>query len=97
MIKLELTEQEIDIINEALGLWETDPQSGGMTTELIGMMLCPPDHREEFKTDRAQRMRQGAEESQKSKRQSVVLRAKIVQAENRMSEFPTEKAEEAKP
>ena len=93
-MKVELTNQEINTIIEALEAWETASSSAGFSAELMGTMLVgrikDPVEEAKFKAEREKRFEEGKIEDRKRKNISIMLKAKFIQAQNRDSEFPVE-------
>lgn len=78
-MKVELSKFEVELLDQALQVWESQPMTDGMMGSILGSMLM----RDQPKEDRERHTRQEIEDSRQkvSKRrlQSTLLRAKLLQ------------------
>jgi hypothetical protein len=88
-MNIELNKTELELLDEALQSWEREPTSGAMVGSMIGMIMADDKDRMQAVADK---QRQEANKKVKERRyRSTLLRAKLLQALNRESEFPMEK------
>jgi hypothetical protein len=84
---IELSKNEIELLDEALDVWEKKPHSEGMISSMLGMMTR---RGEETKEQTASIMRKEIDEAIKETQQrrfkAILLRAKLIQALNKESE-----------
>ncbi len=85
-MKVDLTSQEINVLAEAMEIWEKDSTTNAMMTGLMGAMLCPKDQHEKYKSELELDMEKAKVEALSRKNRSILIRAKLLQALNRDSE-----------
>lgn len=81
----ELTEQDVEILCEALDAWENRDVSGRLMTGMLeGMFIKKddPDALEEWKTRREEEGREAAAKKRREAVQVVLLKAKLIQLGN---------------
>ena len=85
-MQIELTKQEINILGKALEAWEKEAGQTALNVSMMSMFLCPKEQREENKALCDIELDKAKIEGEKRKIQSLLLRAKLLQALNRSSE-----------
>jgi hypothetical protein len=85
-MKVELNQKEVEIINEALELWQTKPTSDSLFDNMLGAMLCPKEERENEKIRLGLEMKSAQQKVAHRKAQSILLQAKLMQAQALESE-----------
>lgn len=76
-------------MNAALIAWQHQPISEGLNHSIMGSMLtrdCGESDRTDFKREALADAIKAQTESKRRERESVLLRAKLIQAENQSSE-----------
>lgn len=84
---IELTEQDISLIEEALQCWENDPSRSGLTGEMFSIMLAPRSERTELKGEMTKRMDESNRQVLQRQRRATMLKAKIYEVTARPGEF----------
>ena len=92
-MKIDLSKNEITLLDEALQAWERDPQRdaamGSVMTRIFSLAV-PKEHRSEITSGDGQVRLEAEVEVSKRRRQATMLRAKLFQAEALDSEHFTE-------
>ena len=83
---IELSQHEINIIEQALDVWEKDASTGALMGTMLGAMLSPRDERDKWKDDSKREMEKATDEGNRRKRVSTLLRAKLYQADAKQAE-----------
>ena len=84
--KIELNEQEIELIRAALDVYETQPMSDEFSGAMFGLMLTPKEQREEFSTSLKEKANKAAEEGKRRRDSTILLKAKFIMALNTIVE-----------
>lgn len=75
----DLNLEDVNLLIEAIGSWESSPTTTGMMGDLIGMSLAPSKEKaEEFLEERKEREADKAEERQRRKERAILLQAKLI-------------------
>lgn len=85
---IELSRSDVALIQEALTVWERDPNRSALVTGMLDCMLTSKTERDEsvLKT-RMEASTKRAEETMRDRRsRSILLQAKLLQADARRSE-----------
>jgi len=77
---IDLNETELRTIESALDAWEKDATSTALMGMMIGAIACPKDQRDKEESRQKAELSKAEVESQRRKRCSVMLRAKLYQA-----------------
>ena len=88
-MQVELSQQDVSDIKEALDAWERAESHSAFTGELLGLMLTPKDERkadDEFARESKERLRDAARKTEARRDKATMLRAKLIQASARASE-----------
>ena len=86
-MQIELTKQEIELLDIALDLWENEPQTIGLTSSMLGAMLFTGKRtKQEIEAAVRAEQEEARNESYKRRSRAIMIRVKLVQALNRESE-----------
>lgn len=85
---IELNKTEIELLDKAMQSWETEPAQTALMQTMVKAMLCRREDQDETKEECEKDLAKGTVETQDRRRTSTLLRAKLIQALNRESEFP---------
>lgn len=83
-MQVELNRKEIQILDEALVAWEKESTSTAMVGSMFASMLIRDE--EKAKDVCEKHMREAASKDKNRKNQSLMLRAKLAQADAQLSE-----------
>ena len=87
-ILLELSPEEVTILEEALELWKTQPHQSGLMGSVFSAMLGPKDRtKEEYTTELRREQARATEEVKAREIRTIRLRLKLLEAQQRPSEF----------
>lgn len=88
-MKIDLSRKEIEIINDALLAWQTQPISEGLNSSIMGAVLSRGSDdsvKTDFRKEAFSEVTKAQQESRRREREAVLLRAKLIQTENASSE-----------
>jgi hypothetical protein len=88
-MNVELSKNEIELLEQALVTWEQEAMQQGMMGAIFGAMI-PGGEKEERKKAVHNEIEVAKQESQKRRMKSTMLRAKLIQALSRDSEHTIE-------
>lgn len=83
---IELNKPEIELIDQALEVWEKEEQQTTMMTSLFSAILCPPEQREKEKATSAEAMKKAKDATTERRMKATLIRARLFQALTRQSE-----------
>jgi hypothetical protein len=88
MITLELTPPEAQMIHDALKAWATQPRSDSLGSAMLVAMMSSQEAKADgtCKRDMMAEMSKATTEADKRENQILMLRAKLMMAQNRASE-----------
>lgn len=78
MYTIELSGKEIDLLFEALEVWEKQPSGDALFTSLVGGMLASSSEERDMLMNES--MEEGQSKVAMRKRSSILLKAKLIQA-----------------
>jgi hypothetical protein len=85
---LQVTEEELSVLEKGLGLWESQPSMDGLLGSMFGCMLgVSGATKKERMADTQKAMDRASVECQKRKLQAARLRVKFLEVQERPSEF----------
>ena len=76
-MNIELSQTEIELLQDALECWEKDASSGAMIGSLLGIMLSPPDKRDEEKRRNDMELEKARKENMRRKNMSALQTAAV--------------------
>jgi hypothetical protein len=86
-MQLDLSKSELALLDEALKCWQASPHSESMCVTLISVMLGGKNQNKEQMESQVKAAQREAEAIVREReRKALLLRAKLLQAENRQSE-----------
>ena len=78
-MQIELSQSEMELLQDALECWEKDAMSGATLGAVLGAILTPKEGRQQEELRREEEHRKAKEETQRRKQRSLMLRAKLAQ------------------
>lgn len=89
-MQIELSQDEMETLQQALESWERDASMGALMGSLVGAMLTRPgEDRDKERIRNEEMMRKAEEEGKRRKLKSLMLRAKLAQAVTHLLTTPT--------
>lgn len=85
-MNVELSKNEIELLDTALQSWEKEPGSSEMLSSMLKLMLTPKEHVEETHRLSEGSMKAAEKESQSRRIKAVMIRARLFQVLARESE-----------
>lgn len=76
---------DIEVLIEALGEWESSDTQSSFMTGILGMMLSGKENREQEKDEFTSKMKEAAEKTKLKKETSTILKAKLFQIKREMA------------
>lgn len=89
-MNVNLTNQEIELIDKALCIWEQEPHSSSFMAGIFSAMMGKQDNEATLSAQFENRRKSAEEEIQKRRIQRTLLCAKLYQAQTRDSEHALE-------
>lgn len=84
---IDLTKAELELLDEALKCWQEEPRTEGIGVGLISALMRGKDQsKEQLRSELEARTREMTLLVRARERRGLLLRAKLMQAENRQSE-----------
>ena len=94
-MNVQLSRPEVELIEQALKLWTEEPHHRMLSASMMGAMLrgVTGQSKEELQSDMMKDQAQARAEAALRERQSLLLRAKLLQAQARESEHDITEAQ----
>lgn len=83
---VELNKPEIELLDQALEVWEREDIGSAMMSSMLGAMLSPKESREDYKAEMQRDLAEAKNKCQQKRIKATLLRAKLFQALARESE-----------
>lgn len=86
-MNVELSKNEIELLDTALQSWEKEPGLSAMFSSMLKLVLAPKEQEEEAQKSSENSMRAAEKETQSRRIKAVMIRAKLFQVLTRESEY----------
>ena len=79
-MKVELSQAEVDVIDDALKAWESDAQHGALLGSILGAVLAKSEDKEKEKARSKEAFSEAEVEQRNRRMKATMLRAKLFSA-----------------
>ena len=89
--KMKLTKRQFDLLIDGLSTLESKEGKDSLMTAMLGSILMPPDvDRKEFLDEKKREMELQSIESQSLKKEIIIIKARLYEAESELVDFGSE-------